>query len=55
MQYAGSAWDELKHIRQAIGFLVSIVDEIYLPPLQFMTDEQGKTVTKHHEIYCFLV
>lgn len=21
-QYAGSAWDELKHIRQAIGFLV---------------------------------
>lgn len=23
MQYAGSAWDELKHIRQAIGFLVS--------------------------------
>ncbi|KAJ8452460.1 hypothetical protein Cgig2_000049 [Carnegiea gigantea] len=22
MQYAGSAWDELKHIRQAIGFLV---------------------------------
>lgn len=24
MQYAGSAWDELKHIRQAIGFLVSL-------------------------------
>jgi len=24
MQYAGPAWDELKHIRQAIGFLVSI-------------------------------
>lgn len=22
MQYAGSAWDELKHIRQAVGFLV---------------------------------
>lgn len=22
IQYAGSAWDELKHIRQAIGFLV---------------------------------
>lgn len=22
-QYAGSAWDELKHIRQAVGFLVS--------------------------------
>jgi myosin-5 len=22
LQYAGSAWDELKHIRQAIGFLV---------------------------------
>jgi len=24
MQYAGSSWDELKHIRQAIGFLVSL-------------------------------
>lgn len=24
-QYAGSAWDELKHIRQAVGFLVSLV------------------------------
>lgn len=23
-QYAGSAWDELKHIRQAIEFLVYI-------------------------------
>jgi myosin-5 len=23
-QYAGPAWDELKHIRQAIGFLVFI-------------------------------
>lgn len=22
LQYAGSAWDELKHIRQAVGFLV---------------------------------
>jgi myosin-5 len=22
VQYAGSAWDELKHIRQAVGFLV---------------------------------
>ncbi|KAF9596597.1 hypothetical protein IFM89_012720 [Coptis chinensis] len=24
MHYAGSAWDELKHIRQAIGFLVFV-------------------------------
>ncbi|CAJ1961121.1 unnamed protein product [Sphenostylis stenocarpa] len=24
-EYSGSAWDELKHIRQAIGFLVSIL------------------------------
>jgi hypothetical protein len=24
MQYTGSNWDELKHTRQAIGFLVSI-------------------------------
>lgn len=23
-QYVGSAWDELKHIRQAVGFLVRI-------------------------------
>lgn len=22
IQFAGSAWDELKHIRQAVGFLV---------------------------------
>lgn len=22
LQYAGSSWDELKHIRQAVGFLV---------------------------------
>ena len=22
LQYAGSAWDELRHIRQAVGFLV---------------------------------
>ena len=25
LQYAGSSWDELKHIRQAVGFLVSII------------------------------
>ena len=24
-QYAGSAWDELKHIRQAVGFLVRFI------------------------------
>lgn len=24
LQYAGSSWDELKHIRQAVGFLVSV-------------------------------
>lgn len=22
IQYAGSSWDELKHVRQAVGFLV---------------------------------
>ena len=22
LQYAGTSWDELKHIRQAVGFLV---------------------------------
>lgn len=25
VQYAGSAWDELKHIRQAVGFLVRFI------------------------------
>lgn len=29
MQYAGSAWDELKHIRQAIGFLVPFCFSLY--------------------------
>ncbi|CAK9140655.1 unnamed protein product [Ilex paraguariensis] len=29
IQYAGSAWDELKHIRQAIGFLFSSLMEAY--------------------------
>jgi len=24
-QYAGSSWEELKHIRQAVGFLVCIL------------------------------
>jgi hypothetical protein len=24
LQYAGTSWDELKHIRQAVGFLVSV-------------------------------
>lgn len=24
VQYTGSAWDELKHIRQAVGFLVRV-------------------------------
>ena len=25
LQYAGSSWDELKHIRQAVGFLVCLL------------------------------
>lgn len=25
VQYAGSSWEELKHIRQAVGFLVCIL------------------------------
>lgn len=28
LQYAGPAWDELKHIRQAIGFLVIYLSAI---------------------------
>lgn len=30
MQYAGSAWDELSHIRQAVGFLVRFVNLVFL-------------------------
>lgn len=31
MQYAGSSWDELKHIRQAVGFMVcSFLHFLYL-------------------------
>lgn len=25
LQYAGTAWEELKHIRQAVGFLVQFI------------------------------
>lgn len=32
LQYAGSAWDELKHIRQAIGFLVLTLFLSFLAP-----------------------
>nr|GEW23383.1 myosin-6-like [Tanacetum cinerariifolium] len=28
-EYAGSAWEELKHIRQAVGFLVLSVQQLY--------------------------
>ncbi|KAK6143975.1 hypothetical protein DH2020_020795 [Rehmannia glutinosa] len=28
-EYAGSAWDELKHIRQAVGFLILSVQQLY--------------------------
>lgn len=30
LQFVGSAWDELKHIRQAVGFLVILVFIAYL-------------------------
>ncbi|TQD74336.1 hypothetical protein C1H46_040131 [Malus baccata] len=28
-EYAGSSWDELKHIRQAVGFLILSVQQLY--------------------------
>ena len=31
LQYAGLSWDELKHIRQAVGFLVSLLFDNMTP------------------------
>lgn len=43
MQYAGSAWDELKHIRQAIGFLVSFIHYFpFLLPVLVVTFYNGE-------------
>ncbi|XP_028107678.1 subtilisin-like protease SBT3.5 isoform X2 [Camellia sinensis] len=33
MQYAGTSWDELKHVRQAVGFLMTNVHTEYLPEI----------------------
>jgi len=42
-QYAGSAWDELKHIRQAIGFLVSVYFLLPTVWLSFLQIVRGDT------------
>ncbi|URD94446.1 Myosin N-terminal SH3-like domain [Musa troglodytarum] len=39
--YAGSAWDELKHIRQAIGFLVLSVQQLYRISTMYWDDKYG--------------
>ncbi|KAJ6973976.1 Myosin family protein with Dil domain [Populus alba x Populus x berolinensis] len=41
MQYAGSAWDELKHIRQAIGFLVLSIQQLYRISTMYWDDKYG--------------
>lgn len=55
MQYAGSAWDELKHIRQAIGFLVSFIHYFpFLLPVLVVTFYNGE-VTVSPQIFTFSV
>ncbi|KAL0299089.1 UNVERIFIED_CONTAM: Myosin-11 [Sesamum radiatum] len=40
-EYAGSAWDELKHIRQAIGFLVLSIQQLYRISTMYWDDKYG--------------
>ncbi|PRQ41761.1 putative Dilute domain-containing protein [Rosa chinensis] len=40
-EYAGSAWDELKHIRQAIGFLVLSIQQLYRMSTMYWDDKYG--------------
>ncbi|KAF5781832.1 hypothetical protein HanRHA438_Chr11g0501281 [Helianthus annuus] len=39
--YAGSAWDELEHIRQAIGFLVLSLHQLYRISTMYWDDKYG--------------
>ncbi|XP_039845578.1 myosin-14-like isoform X2 [Panicum virgatum] len=38
-EYAASSWDELKHIRQAVGFLVLSVQQLYRICTQYWDDK----------------
>uniref|UniRef100_A0A2N9J0I8 Dilute domain-containing protein n=1 Tax=Fagus sylvatica TaxID=28930 RepID=A0A2N9J0I8_FAGSY len=40
-EYAGSAWDELKHIRQAVGFLVLSIQQLYRISTMYWDDKYG--------------
>ncbi|KAK7328961.1 hypothetical protein VNO77_23101 [Canavalia gladiata] len=40
-EYAGSAWEELKHIRQAIGFLVLSIQQLYRISTMYWDDKYG--------------
>ncbi|KAK7243697.1 hypothetical protein RIF29_38507 [Crotalaria pallida] len=40
-QFAGSSWDELKHIRQVVGFLVLSIPQIYRIGTMFWDDKYG--------------
>ncbi|RHN49426.1 putative Dilute domain-containing protein [Medicago truncatula] len=40
-EYAGPAWDELKHIRQAIGFLVLSIQQLYRISTMYWDDKYG--------------
>ncbi|KAE8674158.1 hypothetical protein F3Y22_tig00111769pilonHSYRG00497 [Hibiscus syriacus] len=40
-EFAGSAWDELKHIRQAVGFLVLSIQQLYRISTLYWDDKYG--------------
>ncbi|KAK6139637.1 hypothetical protein DH2020_026621 [Rehmannia glutinosa] len=40
-EYVGSAWDELKHIRQAVGFLVLSIQQLYRISTMYWDDKYG--------------
>ncbi|KAF5953341.1 hypothetical protein HYC85_006197 [Camellia sinensis] len=40
-QFAGSSWDELQHIRQAVGFLMLSIPQIYRIGTMFWDDKYG--------------
>ncbi|KAK1312173.1 hypothetical protein QJS10_CPA07g00336 [Acorus calamus] len=41
IQYAGTVWDELKHIRQAVGFLVLSIQQLYRISTMYWDDKYG--------------
>ncbi|CAN7005828.1 unnamed protein product, partial [Brassica rapa subsp. trilocularis] len=40
-EYVGSAWDELRHIRQAVGFLVLSIQQLYRISTMYWDDKYG--------------